>query len=378
MFSRTETDRFATIVKLFELLRRGEVEGFYALLSADEVNTPYISVIYDYYNYGIYGESSSLRRVQRSEQYLIHQAIELGDPDVFKRVLQLGGNLLLRERIDEEKWQRQNFKSTVFTKVYPTALEVLSNSTNVFLKQAAFDHISSNKTLYQQPDHYQFISDKLQFAVLTNFNAKCLQFDHGRPLPAGFHSPVELKKFLVESGVNVAGIFFTQEEYLHHLTTPGQIIAKSFLQHALKICQFSAEALQQIYAAVTDKDLRSLLLDHHPEADTDYLAELLKLDGVARLPIPSSEPEADASPPVPQRNPNFTRQVESHLKSRVTLLTNKIKLLKGKKRTAAEERELNNAKASLNYCQEELRTNVVPDDSDDEEYSKRMRQISNH
>lgn len=156
MFSRAETDRFAVIVKLFELLKLGEIERFRAMLTPDEVNTPYISVIYDYY-YDPCGVYNHLRRVQRVEQYLIHQAIELGDPDVLILILQRGGNLLLRERVDEEKWERHSYKSTGSTQQYPTVLEVLSNSSNVFLKQAVFDYISGNERLYQQADHFKFI-----------------------------------------------------------------------------------------------------------------------------------------------------------------------------------------------------------------------------
>jgi hypothetical protein len=385
------------IEELFELLRNADLEGFRAQLSADveiaadgkltadDTNTPYVDKIFAYY-YEPYGLSNNFQRSQRQELYLVHEAIRLGNSEGLKIILQLGGNLLLKERIDDRSKEMYATQIKEWTSVSDTALEFITYSQDGRLKQVVFDHLCSDELLYKQPVYFKFITDKLKFASLDKLNAKCLQIDPGKPLPSGFDNPLELKQYLVENGVDITGIFFTKEDYLQHLTTPQQIISEPLLAHALRICPFSLEEIQQIYHAITDDNLRSTILSHTPEADPDYLAALVKLDGVSKTPVKIAT-QSPALPPTPpsatasfahQNNPNLTPQVRSHLRSRIEMLTTIVTNLRSKKRGKKEEQEFLKAEASLKYCKGELGDDSAfrrDQNDDDDDFKKNKRQV---
>lgn len=381
---------------LFKYLDVGNFDAFQLVLKKHLVNTVWSDVLY---NYDYTGYSNSVQKKEVQNNLLIFRAMWRKAYRAFALLLDYGVDLLSQETFETYNYVAYGYNAKPTISKTNIAIICISNSEDNKFIQMTFDHICVNG-LYENRIFIDFMIRHLKEVNRDKFNSTYLKIDVGSPLPYCFSTIEEYRAFLIESGVDISGIFFTKQDYLNFILDPSKEFDEHFLYHAFAVCNFTLDELKQIYETVKSDNIKRAVESFNPEVNPEFI---LELDAVCQeqdeksppnkrahndheiltpapaMPAPSLAPPSNPSPNVIKITAVHEQQYR-HLTRRLALLEDQERKLRSdlareieskktqKNNRAAKEKKpkkVNYKKAidetvkSLKYCRDELSFNPV-------------------
>ncbi len=352
------------IEQLFCYLSAGDIDTFKNSFSKDLVNTFYVDTLYNY-DYSYYA-GPRVKKKERQHRLLIFEAMLKESCEAFSFLLDHGADLLLQETFETFDYVSEGLNAKPKVSKTNIAIICISNSENPKFIQMTFDHICE-KALYEKPIFIDFMVRHLKEVNRGKFNPKFLKIDAGSPLPYCFETIEEYKDFLIKSDIDIAGLFFTKADYLTFLTDPSNQIDENFLNHALKVCNFTLEELEIIYEAVHSEHLKRILEDWDPAVNPEFVAALdLICEEEEKKKSPTKRARSE-SPELPKPSEtaiqitSVDRQAYEHLMKRISLLEKKEQGLREKldtrKKRKKDQDDLDSVIRSLKDCRSRFYSN---------------------
>lgn len=269
---------------LFYYLSHNDFNSFNKNLTQDLVNAVYVDTLIDY-DYAGASRFPVLRK-EIQHKLLIFHAMLRQSYEAFELLLRLNADLLLQETFERFDYRKGGYNTKPDILKTDIAIICISNSKDIRFIQPTFDHICLNG-LYENRIFIDFMIRHLNDVNREKFNPSFLKIDVGTPLPFCFDTVEKYQEFLIESEVDITGLYFTKSDYLAHFTDSSKFVDERFMIHAIRVCNFTMDEIKVIYECPHLVNFRELIETWFPELNPYFVQDLEEILVQAETKKPS-------------------------------------------------------------------------------------------